>query len=195
MTMEVNIGKFKTEIKHQTGFGYRKREVEFDVSWISCGTYQMSYRRPFDATPEYVLVTNDWYPADTFSSFTPEQFEKVAELFPSAPHPKRNEAYKPFYENFTTDMGMIDLGYDCLFQAFKDQKVETVYLVNQSFVRGVPATSTSVLGLEWKDFLRLKELIDNKKNETFYSGCKISSGGEMQAVWVGNEEDAKKAQA
>jgi hypothetical protein len=176
MTMTVDIGKFKTKLKHQSCFGYREREVEFDVTWVSCGVYQLSYYRPRDAKNHEVIVEEDWYPPDTAISFTPEQFEMVAKLYPQAPKRPRNECYKPFYENYDLDRGMFDFGNDELFQAFKDPTpdVERVYLVNRHFTYGSPSTSTQVLGLYIEDFKRLQELINSKKGEIFYSGCKVA---------------------
>ncbi len=177
MTMTADIGKFKVKIEHHGVIGKRSREVEFDVQWVSCGVYQIDYYRPRDAVDHEVLVTEDWYPPDTSISFTPEQFEKVAELFPLAPKRKRDECYKPFYEDYSLDRGMFDFEYDELFQAFKDphDNIEKVYLVNHCFIHGSPTTSVQVLGLYWEDFQRLKELLDSKKDEIFYSGCKVSS--------------------
>jgi hypothetical protein len=176
MTICIDIGKFKATLKHDGSIGYRTREVEFDVEWVSCGVYQMSYYRPRDAANHEVLVTEDWYPPDTFISFTPEQFEKVAELYPSAPKQERVNSFKPFYEDFETDSGMFDLGLDTLFQAYKDPypDVDRVYMVNHTFSHGAPTTLTGVLGLSWEDFNRLKDLLDSKKHEIFYSGCKIA---------------------
>jgi hypothetical protein len=174
MTCTSEIGKFKATIRHESMLGYREREVEFDVTWVSCGVYQMSYYRPRDAKPHYVIVVEDWYPPDTFISFTPEQFEKVSELYLLAPKHERNQCYEPFYEDYDLDNGMIDFQNDDLFQAYRDPIKDWVYLVNHMFTHGCPTTSTQVLGLSWTDFLRLKDLICSKKNEIFYSGCKIS---------------------
>ncbi len=179
MTISIDIGKFKAKIEHNGLIGKRSREVEFDVEWVSCGVYQVSYYRPRDAVDHGVLVTEDWYPPDTSISFTPEQFEKVAELYPSAPKRKRNECYKPFYEDYDLSRGMFDFGDDRLFQAFKDpyDNVEKVYMVNHQFAHGAPTTSKQVLGLYLEDFQRLKNLLDSKKDEIFYSGCKFVMPG------------------
>lgn len=179
MTISINIGRFKAELEHDGLIGTRSREVELDVMWHSCGIYQVSYYRPRDAVDHIVLVTEDWYPPDTTCVFTPEQLEKVAELFPLASKRKRDECYKPFYEEYTLSNGMFDFGDDDLFQAFKDpgETVEKVYMVNRSFSHGVPTTSSSVLGLRKEDFQRLKDLIDSKKNEIFHSVCKVSFSG------------------
>jgi hypothetical protein len=174
MTISVDLPKFKTRLKYQAEIGYREREVEFDIQWVSCGVYQMSYYRPKDAKEHYILVAEDWYPPDTSITFTPEQFEKVYELYPNAPKNERPECYKPFYEEYDLSRGMFDFGDDCLFQAHKDPRDERVYLVNQPFLYGAPTPTKQVLGLYWEDFLRLKELLDSKKDEIFYSSCKIS---------------------
>ena len=131
---------------------------------------------------------------DTHISFTPEQFEKVMELFPLAPKYKRDECYKPFYENYDLDRGMFDLGHDSLFQAFKDphDDIEKVYMVSHTFVHGSPTTHTQVLGLHIDDLQRLKELLDSKKDEIFYSGCKISCDGSVEKVWVQSKEEYHK---
>jgi hypothetical protein len=177
--MTSNIGKFKAKSEYICSmFGRRSREVEFDVTWVSCGVYQMEYYRPRDAEDPAVLVTENenWYPPNVNISFTPEQFNKVAELYPSAPKNKRFECYKPFYENYDLDRGMFDFGDDCLFQAFKDphENVEKVYLTSRSFVHGTSKNYISILGLYWEDFKRLKDLLDSKKDEIFYSGCRMS---------------------
>jgi hypothetical protein len=178
MTISVDIGKFKTRLRYQSEIGYREKEVEFDVQWVSCGCYQVSYYRPFDAKDHGIMVTaqEDWYPPNTSITFTPEQFDKVAELYLGAPKNKRNECYKPFYEEYTLSRGMFDFVDDELFQAYKDPypDMEMVYLVNHRFLRGAPTPNIHVLGLYWDDFKRLKELLDSKKGEIFYSGCKVS---------------------
>lgn len=175
MTMTVDLGKIKVTLKHTGRFGYREREVELDVMWVSCGVYEVSYYRPRNAESHGVIVAADWYPPDTAIAFTPEQFEKVAELYPQAPKHPRDECHKPFYEDYDLSRGMFDLGDDTLFQAFKDpaEGVERVYLATHQFSYGSPTTSTAVLGLHIDDFHRLKELIDSKKDEIFYSGCQI----------------------
>ena len=192
MTMSVDIGKFKTRIKHQGCIGYREREVEFDVMWVSCGVYQLSYYRPSDAADHEVVVVDDWYPPNTFITFTPEQFEKVVELYPQAPKRQRDECYKPFYEDYDLSRGMFDFGEDMLFQAFKDpaENTERVYLVNHQFMCGSPTTSTQVLGLYLEDLRRLQELIDSKKDEIFYSGCRISMPSKF--ALGGNHETKEK---
>lgn len=176
MTISIDIGKFKAEVEHDFLLAKRSREVEFEVTWVSCGVYQMSYHRPRESRETHVgaLVRKDWYPPNISISFTPEEIEKVAELFPLAPKNKRDECYKPFYENYTLDQGMFDFGHDTLFQAFKDphENMEKVYMVNRGFAKGSPTASTDVLGLMWEDFQRLKSLIDSKKDEIFYSGVK-----------------------
>lgn len=176
MTIAENFGKFKATLEHDGCIGSRSREVELDVQWVSCGVYEISYYRPRDAEDHRVLVAENWYPPDTSISFTPEQFEKVVELYPNAPKHQRDECYKPFYEDYDLCRGMFDLEYDMLFQAFKDPHpdVEKVYMVNRCFVHGVPTTDTHVLGLSMEDFQHLKELIESKKDEIFYSGCKIA---------------------
>lgn len=175
MTISVDLGKLKAKLEHTGIIGRRSREVELDVTWVSCGVYEVDYHRPIDAGDHQVLIEKDWYPPNTSIGFTPEQFAKVVELYPSAPkHEKREECYKPFYEDYDLDRGMFDFGYDSLFQAFKDPLVDKVYMVNHRFILGAPSTSTQVLGLYMDDFQRLKELIDSKKDEIFYSGCKFS---------------------
>jgi hypothetical protein len=177
MTISINIGKVKVSLKYTALLGYRKREVELDVQWHSCGTYQVSYYRPREAKDYRILVEEDWYPPSVDVGFTPEQFDKVFELFPSAVKRERMESYKPFYENYDPDRGMFDFGNDTLFQAFKDplENEDGVHLVNQYFVRGIPSENTQVLGLSWADFMKLKDLIEREKHEIFYSGVK--------AVW------------
>ena len=109
-------------------------------------------------------------------TFTPEQFEKVIELYLDAPKHKRTECYKPFYESFDTDRGMFDFEYDTLFQAYKDphEGVDKVYLVNHSFSNGIPTSNSYTLGLFMEDFQKLRDLIESKKDEIFYSGCRAS---------------------
>lgn len=173
MTCTADIGKFKATIRYYSVIGYREREIEFDITWVSCGVYQMEYYRPRDAEKHHVMVVEDWYPPDTFISFTPEQFEKVAELYENAPKNERINCCKPFYEDYDLDRGMVDFQQDRLFQAYKDPLHDRIYMANHYFSNGVPTTDTSVLGLSTDDFKRLKELLDSKKDEIFYSGCKI----------------------
>lgn len=175
MTISIDLPKYKVSIRHQSTIGYREREIEFDVQWISCGLYQLSYYRPSDAKSHCIIVEDDWYPPNISISFTPEQFDKVFELFPAAPKEKRIHCYKAFYENFTVDNGMFDFCHDTLFQAYKDPcpNTDKVYMVNRKFIYGAPTADICVLGLKWNDFLRLKELIDSKKNKIFYSGVKV----------------------
>lgn len=175
MTIAEDIGKFKCKIKHVGLIGYREREIEFDIQWVSCGVYEMSYWRPRDAKSHEILVTEDWYPPNTSITFTPEHFEKVVELYPLAPKQERDQCYKPFYEDYDLSRGMFDFGDDMLFQAFKDPLEDRVYLVNHRFLRGVPTTSTQVLSLYADELQRLKELLDSKKDMIFYSGCKIAT--------------------
>lgn len=175
MTISVDIGKFKATIEYKCSIGKRHREIELDVIWVSCGVYEISYHRPRDAEPYDVIVAEDWYPPDIYMSFTPEQFNKVVELYPSAPKQERNQFYKPFYEDYDLSRGTFDFGEDRLFQAFKDPNEDRVNMVNHYFIRGTPDSNMSVFGLSWEDLQRLKELLDSKKDEIFYSGCKISS--------------------
>lgn len=190
MTISEDIGKFKARIGISTLFGIRDREVELEVIWVSCGVYSIRYNRPKDATDPNIIVEEDWYPPDVHISFTPEQFEKVVELYPLALKHKRNEVYKPFYEDYTLDNGMMDFENDTLFQVFKDphDNIEKIYLVNHYFSRGSPTTQTDVLGLYSEDFEKLKDLIASKKDVIFYSGCKFS----MPFV---NLENIKKEQS
>jgi hypothetical protein len=175
MTCTEDFGKFKATIKHDGSIGWREREVEFDITWVSCGVFEMRYYRPRDAKEQhYVLVAEDWYPPDTSITFTPEHYEKVFELYPSAPKHERDKCYQPFYETYELDAGMFDFGHDWLFQAYKDPLEDRVHLVNRNFVRGNPVESTNVIGLTWADFLRLKEFLDSKKGLIFYSGCRIA---------------------
>ena len=191
MTCTESLGKFSAKIKHRCGaLGIvREREIEFNVDWVSCGVYQMEYYRPRgdDIKPHYVIVEEDWYPPDTFCCFTPEQFEKVAELYPTAPKLPREQCYKPFYEDYELDRGMMDFGHDRLFQAYKDPCEEMVYLVNRYFVFGMPEEATNVLGLEWSDFLRLSELLISNKHLIFYSGVKFGPQG-VEKVWVTDQK-------
>ena len=194
MTIAEVFGKFKARLKHQGCIGYREREVELDVTWVSCGVYEITYYRPSDAENHEVLVVEDWYPPNTSISFTPEQFEKVVELYPQAPKRQRDECYKPFYEDYDLCRGMFDLEFDTLFQAFKDphENVERVYLVNHLFVCGSPSTSTQVLGLYIEDFHRLRDLIESKKDQIFYSGCKIAMPSKLLTDLAGIPADETK---
>ena len=185
MTISVDIGKFKAKIEHYSLLAIRHQEVELDVMWVSCGVYEVNYYRPRDAISHIVITTEDWHPPDTHISFTPEQFAKVVELYPSASKNERDECHKPFYEDYDLSRGMFDFGDDRLFQAFKDPHVDKVYMVNHYFVHGSPTTSADVLGLYMDDFQKLKDLIDNKKGEIFYSGCKISMPSVMTAIKPG----------
>ena len=177
MTCTEDFGKFKCTLVRDACFAVREREVEFDVTWISCGVWSLEYWRPKDAprTDLGILVVEDWYPPNTQISFTPEQFDKAYELYPDAPRQERDKCYKPYYEDYDLDRGMFDFGHDKLFQAYKDPIKDKVYLVQRYFVRGTPSETTSVLGLSLEDFKRLKELLDSKKSSIFYSGCKIST--------------------
>lgn len=177
MTISIDIGKFEADIEHISMIGKRSRKVEFNVQWHSCGVYQVSYHRPRDAKNHIVIVEPDWYPPNTHVSFTPEQFEKVIELYPSAPKNERDQCYKPFYEDYTLSLGMFDDGNDTLFQAFKGSCPgdERIYFVEHCFSYGTPTTNTHVLGLLVDDLKKLKELLVSKKDEIFYSGCKISN--------------------
>ncbi len=186
MTCTEDFGKFTTKIKHQTCIGYREREVDLSITWVSCGVYSFQYWRPQDADdPEVIGTDKEWYPGNIHFSITPEQFDKVAELYPAAPRHERAECYKPFYEQYDLDRGMFDMGCDTLFQAFKDprEEVDRVYMVNRSFIYGQPSQDSSMLALYWNEFLRLKEYIDSKRGEIFYSGCRFSSKG-VEAAWV-----------
>lgn len=175
MTISIKIGKFKAKIEYQIFMAKRNKEVEFDITWSSCGVYCMSYYRPLKAEDHQVIVTKDWYPPNIAITFTPEHLEKTAELYSNAPKNERHECYKPFYEDYDLDRCMIDFGNDILFQAYRDPRkdIEKVYMVNRRFVCGVPDTHTDILGLFMDDFQKLKDLIDNEKEKIFYSGCKI----------------------
>jgi hypothetical protein len=122
------------------------------------------------------VVAEDWYPPNTSISFTPEQFDKIFELYPAAPKQERLQCYKPFYEDYTASRDVFDFGNDWLFQAYKDlhPNVERVYMVVRNFIHGRPTETTSVLGISWEDFLRLKVLLDSNKHEIFYSGVYCS---------------------
>ncbi|MGH7175640.1 MAG: hypothetical protein ACREGR_04775, partial [Minisyncoccia bacterium] len=187
----IDIGKFTARIEHGEHIGMRSREVELKVMWHSCGVYDVSYYRPRDAEPHYVIVVEDWYPPDTQVSFTPEQFDKVVELYPSAPRRSRGEAHKPFYEDYDLSRGMFDFEDDCLFQAYKDphEGVERVYMVDHMFLHGRPTTNTTALGLDMADFQKLKDLIDSKKGEIFYSGCKIAMPSVLLSGLLGGKEE------
>jgi hypothetical protein len=177
MTISIDIGKFEAEIEYISAIGKRSRKVELEVMWHSCWVYQVTYYRPRDAEDHVVVVTKDWYPPNINISFTPEQFDKVVELYPLAPKNERDQCYKPFYEDYDLSRGMFDFGDDVLFQAFKSPQPtddERVYLVRHCFSYGTPTPDTAVLGLHVDDLKKLKELLDSKKNEIFYSGCKIS---------------------
>lgn len=190
MTCTDNLGKFKTRIRHYS-LGYREREVEFDVQWISSGLFSMEYWRPRgeDIQPHYVMVAEDWYPPDTSCTFTPDQFDKVAELYPSAPKPERDQCHKPFYEDYDLDRYFMDMGFDRLFQAYKapQEDLDMVFLVNRSFEHGMPTEGTHVLGLFWEDFLRLKTFLEGRT--LLYSGIKIGPNG-VEAAWVTDKKPA-----
>lgn len=177
MTCTEDFGKFKCKLERNTCLGLqRELEVEFDVTWVSCGVYQLEYWRPIKAPPtdDGILVREEWYPPNTSISFTPEQFDKAYELYADAPRQERDKCYKPYYEDYDTDRGMFDLGFDSLFQAYKDPIRDKVYLVQRMFIQGCPSETTEVFGLYLEDFKRLKEFLDSKKSSIFYSGCKIA---------------------
>jgi hypothetical protein len=177
MTCTEDFGKFKCTLWRETSIaGARGREVELEITWISCGVYQLDYTRPADAphTDHGILVIEDWYPPNMRISFTPEQFDKAYELYDGAPRHKRDQCYKPYYEDYDLDRGMFDMERDELFQAYKDPIRDKVYLVQHCFASGTPTEYTSVLGLTIEDFKRLKEFLDSKRSLIFYSGCKIA---------------------
>jgi hypothetical protein len=186
MTCTDNLGKFKAKLRHQS-LGHREREVELDVQWISSGLFSLEYWRPRDEgiKPHYVMVAEDWYPPDTSMSFTPDQMEKIFELYPSAPKQPRDQCYKPFYEDYELDRYFMDMGHDNLLQVYKDphEDVDMVYLVKHHFTNGIPTDSTSFLPLYWEDFLRLRDFLNSKRDMLLYSGVKIGPQG-VEAVWV-----------
>ena len=187
MTCTDDLGKFTAKIRHRS-LGYREREVELNVQWISSGLFSIDYWRPReeDIKPYYVMVAEDWYPPDTSMSFTPDQMEKVFELYPSAPKQPRDQCYKPFYEDYDLDRYFMDMGHDSLFQAFKDphEDSDMVYLVKRHFNYGIPnGEGSSFLPLHWEDFLRLREFLNSKRHMLLYSGLKIGPEG-VEAIWV-----------
>lgn len=176
MTMTQDIGKFKTELKNTEFLGTFKREVELEIIWISCGYYSI--------TGEYVKTpTEEEFPnmqpkLDFNLHLTPEWIEKVFELFPNAVKRNRPETYIPFYQDYSTDRGMFDFGHDMFFQAFKDNLFDDrVILTNYYFNYGVPSSKVDVLNLQFSEFKRLKEFLDNPNGygpEIFYSGCQVA---------------------
>jgi len=172
MTITEPIGKFQTSVQNRFMFGYVNRKVELDIMWVSCGYYSITSTRIGEAGDNKFVE-----PKTDFSiSLAPEWIKKTEELYPEKT-PPRNELYKPFYEDFHTDQGMFDMGFDILFQAFKDQLEERVILTNYHFTYGVPTGDVSVLNITFEDFQLLKEYLDNPNgngSEVFYSGCKIS---------------------
>ena len=156
MTIEENFGKFKATLGNNCFLGKRTREIDLDISWVSCGVYQVQYWRPQGAIDSGVVVAEDWYPANVHISFTPEQFDKAFELFADAPKNERGNCYKPYYEDYYLDNGMFDFTHDELFQAYKDPNpnVDRVSLVNRHFSLGRPTESTSILELSFEDFKR-----------------------------------------
>jgi len=185
MTCTEDLGTLSVKLEY-VSLGYRGRVVDLEIIWISCGVYQVSYRRPKNAAAPMVLGTSgEWYPANVNICFTPEQFNAAFDLFEAAPKQDRENCYKPYYENYDLDRGMFDMGYDTLFQAFKDPKKDKVHLVTHTFRQGTPGQSCgeNVLGLYLEDFKRLKEFIDSKSDWIFYSGVKIGNSG-VEAAWV-----------
>lgn len=176
--MTEDFGKFKATIESNCCLAKRHREVDLEVIWVSCGVYQITYRRPKDAENPEVIVAKDWYPKNINISFTPEQFEKAFELFADAPKQERPDCYKPYYEDYDLDRGMFDFENDTLFQAYKDPNpspdINRVCLVNRHYGFGRPTKDSGLLELSFEDFKRLKEFLDEKKDLIFYSGCKIS---------------------
>jgi hypothetical protein len=169
MTICESIGKFQTTIHRHSMFGKSTQEVEFDITWVSCGWYSITVSRL--NKPE-----SDNEKTNFIIHFTPEWFVKVIELYPDAEKRQRMECYKPFHEEYVPDLGMFDMGHDTLLQAFKDQFDENVILTNYHFERGVPR-SVEVLNIRFDEFKRLKEYLDNpngRGSEIFYSGVQFA---------------------
>lgn len=174
MTISEPIGKFKTELKNTFGLGFTRREVNLDIIWVSCGCYIITgeYVEPLTEKDNKYIVP----PVDFSLMLTPEWLVKSVELFPADPNP-RMECYKPYYEDYETDQGMFDMGYDNLFRAYRDPHEERAILTSHTFVCGVPANRMNVLSLKYEELKRLKEYLDNPNgngSEIFYSGCQIA---------------------
>ena len=154
--------------------GKTERKVELDIKWISCGYYSITATRIDEKAEDenpYIQPKTDFH-----ISLAPEWIKKVVELYPLAERRPRNELHKPFYEDFHTDAGMMDMGQDTLFQAFKHQLEERVILTNYIFSYGVPTGHVNVFNIAFDDFQLLKEYLDDPNGngpEIFYSGCKI----------------------
>ena len=172
MTITEPIGKFQTTAQYRFMFGKTERKIELDIVWISCGYYSIIATRIEEAGDNKFIEPK----TDFKISLAPEWIEKVVELYPKVERRTRNELYKPFYEDFHTDAGMMDMGQDILFQAFKHQMEERVILTNYNFLYGVPTGNVNVFNIEFEDFQLLKEYLDDPNGngpEIFYSGCKI----------------------
>lgn len=175
MTMCVDIGKFYTTVQHRFPFGMTTIEVEIDIKWISCGYYSLQAKRldePVEGENKFIQ------PKTEFNiNLAPEWIQKVMELYPLAEREPRSKCYKPFYEDYHTDRGMMDFGQDVLFQSFKHPLEERVILTNNYFNHGVPGSKVSVFNIEFEEFRILKELLDNPNGngpEIFYSGCQFA---------------------
>lgn len=171
MTVSIPIGKFKTQVKKPSLIGTSIREAELDIWWHSCGIYTIN--GSFSEEPTETEVHAHIQQKLKFDiNLTPQFIEKVIELYPSATKRERKDCHLPFYQEYDFDRSMFDLGQDTLLQAFKDNSIENrIVLTNYNFSYGNP-NSLKVLNLDFEEFKRLKEFLDNGP-EIFYSGCRV----------------------
>lgn len=172
MTICMPIGKFKTKIDREGFFGRFSTEVDFNIIWISSGSYSI------DVTKSKASEDNpDLHPETEFNfSLTPEWLKKSVELFPDAPGRSRMESYIPFYQAYEFDRCMIDGGSDTFFQAFKTLNDEKqIGIAISYYSHGLPCGSTT-LNIEFEEFKKLKEYLDNPNGngpEIVYSGVQF----------------------
>jgi hypothetical protein len=186
MTICEDFGGIEVTTKNAFGIGYIARKVMLKITWVSCGHYSIAVQKaqelPIHANKHTEPKT------DYTIHMTPEQVDKVAELFEAAPSPERMQCYKPFYEDFDPDRGMFDMGHDTLFQAFRQK--DRVVLANTYFVCGLPS-GMDTLNMTFEDYKRFKEYLDSKRDQVFYSGVKFGPAG-VEAVWAGPKPDFVK---
>lgn len=175
MTICEPIGKFQTKLEKNGLFGRYSTEVEFDIIWVSSGSYSIDVKKSNLEEKD----NPDIVPKTGFNfSLAPEWIQKSVELFPDAPARPRMDSHIPFYQNYDPDRCMIDMGSDTLFQAFKTKVNETrIGIAISYFSYGLPHSST-ILNMEFYEFKRLKEYLDNPNGngpEIFYSGVSFKS--------------------
>jgi hypothetical protein len=182
MTICEDFGGIEVTTKNAFGIGYINRKVLLKITWVSYGAYTITVQK----AAELPMSANKYTePKTDYSiSITPEQVDKVAELFEAAETPERMQCYKPFYEDYDPDRSMFDMEHDTLFQAFKQK--DRVILTNINFVCGVPSSMDS-LNMTFEDYLKFKAYLDSKRDQVFYSGVKFGPAG-VEAVWCGEKK-------